>query len=71
VLAQVGMMNAEDRSDDFAQLIRHSTFTKGKYHRVPAAALYKCQDSVTRNSFKQALTGAFSKSHSHIDRCGS
>nr|XP_018666778.1 transformation/transcription domain-associated protein isoform X1 [Ciona intestinalis]XP_018666779.1 transformation/transcription domain-associated protein isoform X2 [Ciona intestinalis] len=55
----IGMMNNGDSSDNFSHLIRHSSFTKDEFTRMPASALYKCQDSVTRNAFKQALTGAF------------
>ena len=61
-LFKVGMMCNGDDDDNFSHLMRHSTFTKGTFPKLTAQNLYRCQDNVTRDTFKQALTGAFSES---------
>ncbi|CAK8696388.1 unnamed protein product [Clavelina lepadiformis] len=55
----VSMMNTGDSSSNFAQLLQHSAFSKEKIPKVAGQKLYCCQDSVTRNTFKKALTAAF------------
>nr|XP_039255466.1 transformation/transcription domain-associated protein-like [Styela clava] len=52
------MMNNDVGQIDFSHLIQHSTFTTGKFPHVPVSSLPKCQDTVTRNTFKQSLTAA-------------
>lgn len=54
-------MSSEDNDDNFAHLLQHPSFTKGDVPKLSSQNLYRCQDNITRDTFKQALTGAFSK----------
>jgi len=60
------MMSNDDNRDNFSHLLQHPSFVKSDFPRLTSQNLYRCHDNITRDTFKQALTGAFSKFYGRI-----